>query len=188
MYIHFNRLDDKLNLSVAINNQIIRDKEFEFRAWRTNMHLVLGGSEVFGECKLRAAFRSVTLYDNPNPFTVPFLVRLSTERLDPVFLSKPNEEPSYNKFYENLIQNELGPIKNGLSNKTNALFTSVSSDKNQFLNKQHLISDLSVFLLPRGLLDPRSINQSYVFLMHFKLFFTDFSRSFYENLQLFPLY
>lgn len=28
--------------------------------------------------------------------------------------------------------------------------------------------------MPRGLLDPSDINQSYVFLMHYKLYYTDF--------------
>lgn len=43
-----------------------------------------------------------------------------------------NEEPSYNKYYENLIENEIGPIKNGISAETNSFFTSISSVKNRF--------------------------------------------------------
>ena len=69
------------------------------------MYLILGSSEIFGSCKLNAEFRNLMLYTNPVPFNVPYLVKLSTGKLEPILLSKMNEEPSYNKYYENLLDN-----------------------------------------------------------------------------------
>ena len=94
------------------------------------MYLILGSNEIFTPCKLNTDFRDVILYNNSKSFSVDYIARLSTGKLEPVFLSKMNDEPSYNKYYENLIKNEIGPIKNGLSSQSNALNTSISSQKN----------------------------------------------------------
>ena len=54
------------------------------------MYLILGSSEIFSPCKLKADFRNVIVYNKPEPFNKNFLFELSTGLLEPVFLTKMN--------------------------------------------------------------------------------------------------
>lgn len=57
---------------------------------------------------------------------------MSTEIAEPIYISKPNKESSYNKYFENLIDNHIGPIKNGAQNNNFSYYTSLSTVKNSF--------------------------------------------------------
>lgn len=106
---------------------------------------------------------------------------LSSNLATPIFMSKPNQESSYNKYYENILGNHIGPIKNGVANNNFTYFTSVATQKNPFKQKQHMISGLNLFLLPQNLLQENRLDQSYVYVINYKLFYQDYLKSVYQN-------
>lgn len=156
----------KLNLNFSING-----KEFQKTnnlITKKNFLLILGSNDKNSICKTPLKFHSVIFYNQKNKFTNP--INISLEKAVPIFLSKFSKEPSYNKFYENLIPNSYGPIINGFKKNSFNLFTNISSSNNKLGVKYHLINDLSVYLLPKFLLDSDKVNQSYIFFMQFDFY------------------
>ena len=67
------------------------------------------------------------MYSDTNLLEKSEMIGLSSSVAQPIFISKPNLEPSYNKYYENILNNHIGPIKNGVSGNNFTYFTSLST-------------------------------------------------------------
>ncbi len=168
-------------MSVSVNGAQLDEIVYNFDNFDQQLFLILGGNQLFDKCDVNLNFHDINFYNRFEPFDPADLENLSSGYLEPLYLSKFNDEPSYNKLFDNLLDNGIGPIKNGAKLDSFSLFTSVGTAKNNLGRKAHIMNDLSVYLLPQFLLRNTDVNQSYVFLMQFDLFYKNFSESEFEN-------
>lgn len=89
-----------------------------------------------------------------------------------VFLTKFSYEPSYNKYYDNLLPG-LGAIKNGLNINSFDAYTSLAPGKNKLNIKDHLTSNNQVFEFPSNMIDFYEINNSCIFFISYDFYFND---------------
>ena len=179
LFLKRNLEEDSYDLNILVNNLKL-EKKFSFKTDNEFLFLILGSDKFYGDCKVLAQFQHVSIYDNKETFQIEDVQNLAAEKAKIIFLSKFNKEPSYNKFYENLLNNGIGGIRNGIRNNSFNFFTSLSNANNNKKIKQHLIHDLSLFVLPE-FLEERDINQSYVFVSQFDFFYKDFKKSNFQN-------
>ena len=169
IYLNFQN-PNKIILNFSIN-QIEFQKSQKFIT-KQNFFLILGSNQKYSNCKTNLFFHNLKFYFFSQKFNNT--IQISLEAAKPIFMSKFNKEPSYNKFYENILNNSYGPISNGFKKNCFNLFTNVSTSNNKLGIKYHLINDLSVFLLPKFLLDNKKINQSYIFIIQFDFFIKNY--------------
>lgn len=179
IFLKRDKNSDSYNLNILVNNLKL-EKNFSFKTDNEFFYLILGSDKFNGDCKVLAEFQHVFLYNNKETFTPDEITDLSAEKAKIIFLSKFNQHPSYNKIYFNLLDNGIGGIRNGIANNSFNFFTSLSNSNNKARIKQHLIHDLSLFILP-DFLEERDVNQSYVYAIQFDFFYKDFKKSNFRN-------
>lgn len=179
---------DRLSISLSLNYKIQEGIVVEKAIDQRQLFLVLGANKKYADCELESLFYQFYLFDSPISLASMDLRMLSTGFLQPVFLSKFGLEGPYNKFYSNLVQSGVGDMRNGADKSTFSLFSSLSTANNSIDRQANLANDLGVFFLPSKLFPSYQINNSYIFLIQYDLFYKDYAQASFDNLYYHVLY
>lgn len=179
---------DRAHINYSLNFKQTQGFYVETQLDLRKFRLTLGGDNFESNCAIEALYYDLILFNKVMTFTQDELHGLSTGILQPVFLTKFDNEGSYNKIYTNLVNSGIGDMRNGSENSVFTLFTSLSTTKNTIKRQSNLVNDLGTFFLPKKMLPFYKINSSYTFVIQYDFFYKDYSQATYENVYYHALY
>lgn len=179
---------NKVNVGIALNSKIQQPISLDAQIDLKELFLVLGSNHRYNNCTIEALYYQMYLMNSAIDLNSMDLHAISTGLAEPIFMTEFNKEPSYNKFYTNIIDSGVGDMRNGADRSTFTLFTSLSTTHNPIDRQANLANDLGVFFLPSGLLPPYQINSSYIFVIQYDFFYKDYAQASFENLYYHVLY